>query len=319
MDKAARDKIRRTSRCDQIQYLNGLCDIASKDTIARRLHNFNNKFKRFLRCEYASSNSLKQIPHLASLIWGIQDYLRQLKIAPYSFNQELSAINKYLITTLDNLSTSKYNSQCPSYGEALLNCYLDLYITFTIRATQKEIDAHPNFLVNPLTGALLELDVLFEDFKLAFEFQGEHHYTNPTVQAKDITKRNLSSSNNHVLIPVNISQLSHSSLSSLICNSIKEQHNLTAFFNDFDNTHLNKKAAHQLYKVIQRMCLAHTLFKETLDWLDNKSQIYINGRIASSPISAQTEAPRINHISDSDDLDISTLYSRIPKLTRLEK
>lgn len=318
MDQAERNRIRKTARYNQLEYLNEYCNATQRDLLDKKFLNFNNKFKTFLRSEYASRNSLKQIPHLSSLIWGIQDYQRQLRLVPYGFTTELSIVNKYLITTLDRLSTSKYNSQCASYGEALLNCYLDLYITFTIRATPKEIDAHPNFLVNPLTGSLLELDVFFEDFKLAFEFQGEHHYTNPNVQVKDTTKQLLSSANNHVLIPVNISQLSHNCLASLICNSIKEQHDLTAFFNHFNNENVNKRSAHQLYKVIQRICLSHLLYKEAIDWLDAKSQTYINGRIPSSPISAQTNAPRINHKYDSEDLDISTLYLRIPKLRKLE-
>jgi len=318
MNKTERDMIKQKAQSNQRQYLESILDMSQKQTIGKKLDNFNNKFKRFLRCEYGSNNSLKQIPHLSALIWSIQDYQRQMHITLYSFHEELSILNYYIISALDSLSTSKYNSKCPSYGEALLNCYLDIYITFTIRATQKEIDAHPNFLINPLTGANLELDVLFENFKLAFEFQGEHHYTDTSTQTKDALKRGISTTNNHVLIPVNISQLSHECLSSLICNSIKEQKLLTSFVNDFENTNINGTALHQLYKVIQRIYLAHLLFKEALDWLDSRALNYINGRIPSSPISAQSSAPRIMHISDSMDLDIESLYARIPQLRRKE-
>ncbi len=318
MNKIERDKLKQVVQCNQKQYLNTLCDISHKLGNRKKIKNFNNKFLKFLRCEYTSNNSLKQIPHLSALIWGIQDFQRQINVDTYNFCKELSTINQYIIFALDSLLTSKYNSQCASYGEALLNCYLDLYITFTIRATKKEIDTHPNFLVSPLTGTFLEIDVLFENFRLAFEFQGEHHYTDTSTQIKDTIKCNLYISNNHVLIPVNISQLSHTCLSTLICNSIKEQKDLTGYINDFDKTNINKKTVHQLYKVIQRMYLTHTLFKETLDWLDDKAIVYINGRIPSSPISAQSNAPRIKHISNSTDLDIETLYSRIPRLRKME-
>lgn len=318
MNKNERDRIKKVAKCNQEKYLDTICNESDKQVIQKKFCNFNNKFKRFLRCEYFSNNALRQIPHLSALIWNIQEFQKQINVAIYGFCNELSVINRYLMVALEELANTKYNSKCPSYGEALLNCYLDLYITFTIRATQKQIDAHPDFLVNPLTGSLLELDVLFEDFRLAFEFQGEHHYTDNSTRIKDAIKCNLSISNRHVLIPVNISQLSHSRLSALICNSIIEQNELTDFIIAFDNRNINKKVVHQLYKVIQRMYLAHLLFKETLEWLDNKSLAYIEGRKSSSPISAQSVAPRINHVPGVIDLNIEELYEKIPQLKRNE-
>ena len=147
MNKAERNLIRRYSKHEQELYLETLSDVSEKVLFENRFKNFNNKFKRFLRCEFASNNSLKQIPHLSALIWNIQEFQRQLNIAPYNFLKELAVINQYLISALDILSSSKYYGKCPSYGEALLNCYLDLYITFTIKSTQKQIDAHLDFLV----------------------------------------------------------------------------------------------------------------------------------------------------------------------------
>lgn len=318
MNKSEREKIKQETKLQQELYLQKIIVDSEKALIARKFINFNNKFKRFLRCEFASNNSLKQIPLLSSLIFGIQEYQRQLGISQYEFAKELNAINKYLIFALDTLSSSKYNSKCPSYGEALLNCYLDLYITFTINRIDKEINAYPGFLINPLTGANLELDVLFENFKLAFEFQGEHHYTDSTTQTKDSFKLNSSNLNNHILIPVNISQLSHICLTSLICNSIKEQKSLTPLVNNLEKVELPQTTLYQFFKVIQRCYLAHKLFKETLDWLDIKSQNYINGRLPSSPVSASTCAPRLNHISDNDDLSIDELYRLIPQMRKLE-
>lgn len=113
-------------------------------------------------------------------------------------------LNDYLIYTLNELATTKYNGQCPSYGEALLNCYLDVFITFTTLKTEKEIGINPDFLINPLTGSKLELDVLFEGYKCAFEFQGEHHYTDANVIAKHVFKLNECKNTKRILIPVNI-------------------------------------------------------------------------------------------------------------------
>jgi hypothetical protein len=318
MDKKERDCIKIAVKYNQKCYLDTLNNASHMQMIQKKFQNFNNKFKRFLRCECFSNNALKQIPHLSALIWNMQEFQKQLHVEIYDFSKELSVVNQYLKVALERLADSKYNSKCPSYGEALLNCYLDLYITFTMRGTQKQIDAHPDFLINPLTGSLLELDVLFEKFRLAFEFQGEHHYTDSSTQNKDSIKRNLSITNGHVLVPVNISQLSHSSLSTLICNSIIEQNGLSCFVRNFDNTNLNKKVIHQLYKVIQRMYLAHLYFNETLEWLDNKALIYIRGRMLYSPISSQTVAPRINHTLGETDFNIEELYKKIPQLRKNE-
>lgn len=318
MDKLMRDKLKQECKAQQLHYIETITVSSIKNITISKFNDFNHKFKKFLRCEFASNNSLKQIPLISSLIWGIQEYQKQLGIHPYAFVKELNAINKYLIFALDALASSKYNSKCPSYGEALLNCYLDLYITFTINHIDKKIDAYPSFLVNPLTGSNLELDVLFENFRLAFEFQGEHHYTNLTTQTKDTFKLNSSHSNNHVLIPVNISQLSHTCLTTLICNSIKEQKGLTPLVHSHQKVELPQSTRTQFFKVIQRCYLAHILFKETLDWLDIKSQNYISGRLPSSPVSASTHAPRLNHISDDDDLSIEELYRLIPQMRKIE-
>ena len=74
MNKTERDMIKQKAQSNQRQYLESILDMSQKQTIGKKLDNFNNKFKRFLRCEYGSNNSLKQIPHLSALIWSIQDY-----------------------------------------------------------------------------------------------------------------------------------------------------------------------------------------------------------------------------------------------------
>lgn len=319
MTKSERMYIINQSRLEQKNFFCNLLGSPEKEQIAKKINNFNNKFNAFLRCEFASKNSLKRVSQLSSIIFSCMEYQKQKYIPQYEFKIELSVINKYLVYTLDTLLASKYNHHCPLYGESLLNCYLDLYITFTNNLTDKKIDAHPDFLINPLTGSNLELDVLFSDFKLAFEFQGEHHYTDASTQYKDNIKLMISSNNNHILIPINISQLSHRALSGLICNSIKEQQGLTALTNNLTPACASKKVLLNYCRIIQRCYLAHELYRETLNWLDEQSQIYINGRTSSSPVSALNVAPRINHLGDSEDLDIDTLYFRLPKIQRINK
>ena len=60
-------------------------------------------------------------------------------------------------------------------------------------------------------------------------------------------------------------------------------------------------------------------FRNKFIKLSPQSQIYINGRTSSSPVSALNVAPRINHLGDSEDLDIDTLYFRLPKIQRINK
>lgn len=221
--------------------------------------------------------------------------------------------------SLDGLILSKYNGQCASYGETLLNCYLDLFITFTTLKMEKKIGINPLFLVNPLTGNNLELDVLFEDYKLAFEFQGEHHYNDVNISNKDFLKLNICKETNRILIPVNIFQLNGNKLGMLIINSIKKQIGLNEVvnylnFGEYKSADNARKKLIRFFKVTQRSYLASQLFEQTLKWLDTKSDTYIINMQDRSPISATMEAPRVMHTVA--DLDIACIYNRIPMIRK---
>jgi hypothetical protein len=180
----------------------------------------------------------------------------------------------------------------------------------------------PGFLVNPATGALLELDVLFEDFRLAFEFQGEHHYTNPKDQRKDQIKLATCAAHRRILVPVNISQLNGPHLALLIGNSMKDQlglHDVLTLRNPsvFAQGGVSPQQLLQFSKAIQRIYLATTIFDESLTWIDGKAQDYVAKQLASSPISATTAAPR--QIAAVGDLDVATIYRGIRHITAIRK
>jgi len=143
-----------------------------------------------------SQNALKQVPNLARLVFGLQEDIRRFGLPAFSFDPEKRTINRSIVAALDARLASRYDGfgapRGPtSHGEALLHCYLDLFITFTVLQTPKAIGAKPSYLINPRTGNTgeLELDVTFEDFRLAFDFQGHPgHYSDPNTQAKDAFK-----------------------------------------------------------------------------------------------------------------------------------
>lgn len=319
MQKAEREAIKNTVKQNQRNYVGSIVETEYYTDIKIRIKNLQNKINRFLRTEYASKNSLKQIPNLSRIIFGLQEDMKRFGINIYEFDYEKKLLNNYLMHTLDGLIVSRYNSQCASYGETLLNCYLDLYITFTTLKMEKEIGMNPLFLVNPLTGNNLELDVLFEDYKLAFEFQGEHHYNDLNVSTKDSLKLSICKETNRILIPVNIIQLNSNKLGILILNSIKEQMGLNKVVNHLDFTEYlstgnSRKNLIRFFKVTQRSYLANQLFEQTLRWLDTKSDIYITNMQERCPISATMDAPRLLH--SEADLDIVTIYNRIPMIRK---
>ena len=163
------------------------------------------------------------------------------------------------------------------------------------------------------------MDVLFEDFKLAFEFQGEDHYNKPKVMAKDRFKLKQCPLNNRLLIPVNISQLNGEKLSILIANSIKDSIGLAEIIENDDFSVLVSKPNYikhisNLFKVVQRLYLSKVLFHETIIWLDVRSSKYILSLSGKCPISASTDAPR--YVNKLSDLTIEALYKSIPKLRK---
>lgn len=311
LDKPQRTKILREIKADHAMYIDSLTGVPNQEQLNTRFSNLQRKLRIQLRKEFGSSSSVKTIPNLARLIFGLHEDILRLGLPSYSFAKEKGVVNIYIREYLEDQKQSKYSGECASYGETLLNCYLDVFITLTVLKTPKKIGTRPAFLVNPLTGSRLELDVLFEDFRLAFEFQGELHYQRPKIQQKDKIKLKKSAKHKKVLIPVNISQLHSQTLQELIVNSLKDYLGLHDVLVTGDPSQFKKKTVskNQLLhfsKAVQRIYLSKIVFHDTLAWLDGEASAYIKGRAPSSPVSASVPAPRFRH--SSMDLDLDYVY-----------
>lgn len=294
MKSTERGRLLRRIRNSQSRHLESLAAGAVRDGCERKLRNFDTKYRAFLRTEVGSANSIKQVPRLGSLAYGIMHYQRQQGINPYGFSLEFEEINRRLTLTINQLAGTNYEGRGSSYGEALLNCYLDVYVTFTMLREPRLIPAYPKTLVNPLAGLILEIDTLFEGFKLAFEFQGDaSHFDDAPTSHKDEQKRTWAQRELVVLIPVNICQLSDGQLSSLICNSIKEQTGLLKAFNYFDVADCSRGSLGPFCKTLQRMDLAHRLYGTALPSVDARAGACIGMAHGEGWASALQDAPRV--------------------------
>lgn len=210
-----------------------------------------------------------------------------------------------------------------SRGEALLNCYLDVFITFTVLRTPKEIGAKPSYLVNPRTGnsGELELDVEFEGFRLAFEFQGHpSHYADPNTRVKDAFKLAELPVHSRILIPVNVSQLNSGALQSIIANSMKDHvgvHDVLVTGDplSFAPGTASPQQLLRFSKAVQRLYLAKSTFRDALDWIDAKARAYLAEPMHIGTVSATTPAPR--HAHSSHDLDLSSIYANLRCLAKI--
>ncbi|PZU99461.1 MAG: hypothetical protein DCF32_18670 [Leptolyngbya sp.] len=169
-----RQKYKATVKSNQKAYLAALTEQQKVTAnLESRFKNLRNKFSAQLRKESGSANSVKLIPTISRILFGLQEDFTRLSLPRYEFQTETEIINEYLISFLERQRITQYMGECQYYGETLLNIYLDLFITLTCLKTPRNIEHKPGFLVNPKTGNILELDVLLEEFLLAFEFQGE--------------------------------------------------------------------------------------------------------------------------------------------------
>jgi hypothetical protein len=332
MDRAERNKIVGPVKASHAAYLAESTTVSSPyvDGLRQRFANFARKFQAFTRKSAGSQNALKQVANLARLLFGLQEDIRRFRLPAYSFDSEKRVINRSIIAGLDERLTSQYDGfgapRGPtSYGEALLHCYLDLFITFTVMQTPKEIGAKPSYLINPRTGNTgeLELDVTFEDFRLAFEFQGHpSHYSDPNTRAKDAFKLAELPAHSRILIPVNVSQLNSGILESLIANSIKDQVGVHEVIANSDSSRFTPATASpqqllKFSKAVQRLYLADAIFREALAWVDGKASTYLAAPINAGTVSATTAAPR--HIIGNQDLDLATIYANLRYVTEVRK
>jgi len=210
---------------------------------------------------------------------------------------------------------SNYDGKFKFKGENLLNLYLELVIKFTILRTENNRNIRPDFLKNPLTGQSLELDIFYKDFKLAFEFQGEHHYSNLYQVEKDKEKLNLSCNNGILLIPINACQLNSTEIISLTINNIKDFYNLNDSITQKSKqtNQTNQTNIRDFQKLAQRMQLSLMIFHDSFSWLDNLSNNYINKAKRNTPNNHTINYPAPSLLK-TEILDIDTIYKNIKYL-----
>ena len=210
-----------------------------------------------------------------------------------------------------------------SRGEALLNCYLDVFITFTVLRTPKEIGAKPSYLVNPRTGnsGELELDVEFEGFRLAFEFQGHpSHYADPNTRVKDAFKLAELPVHSRILIPVNVSQLNSGALQSIIANSMKDHVGVHDVLVTGDPlSFVPEPLRHNNCFGFPRPCSASIWLNRPLGtpWTGSTPRLVpiSRSRCTLEPFQPPPPAPR--HAHSSHDLDLSSIYANLRCLAKI--
>lgn len=322
MEKSQRNRIIINIKKYNQQYLNSISGESYQTRFSARFDNLTVKTRSLMRKEFGSRKSMSELVTLGRLIVGFQEDIKQNKANKFEFVEYRKILSKYLINYLDTKLVSNYDRQCASYGETLFVLYLDLFITATICKTHRDLQANPSFLINPATGATLEIDVLFEDFKLAFEFQGEHHYTDRKTINKDLFKLHKCQAKGIILIPVNISQLNSRLLQTLIVNSIKDYlgiHDLFTIKRKDFNLPQNIKSSQLLKfcKLVERLHTSTFVFNECANWLDNLSAKYISNMQLRSPISSTTCAPK--QTIPIEDLDIEFLYRSLKHVANFRK
>lgn len=322
MDKADRNKIINPIKRRNQEYLAKISTFDYCDHFEQKFKNLTRKTQFLLRKERESENSIKHIPKIARIVAGFIQDIRRRGAPSYDFTEYFNILNHYLIGYLENKRTTKYEGKCASYGETLLVLYLDIFIAATVYKPDKKLQVHPPYLINPKTGSVLEIDVLLEDFHLAFEFQGEHHYTDAKVEAKDKFKLQECYRRGRILIPVNIVQLESNQLQILIVNSIKDFLSLNDIFTDKRDTFRleSSTSLRQLTnfcKVAERLHLSSIVFAESMKWLDDKAEKYKRKMQARSPISSTRAAPR--QMPTTVGLDIDFIYRRLKHVSEVGK
>lgn len=90
MTKTERAKTKDKIGENEKSYLNTLDISTCEDSIEKRMRNLRNIVSRFVRAEYASKNSLKQIPNISHIIFGLQEDMKIFHIVEYDFLEEKS-------------------------------------------------------------------------------------------------------------------------------------------------------------------------------------------------------------------------------------
>ena len=137
MDKPERTRLISPIKAGQAAYMRLLAGSAHEEMMGFRFRKLTRKLQDLLRKAESSANSLKVIPTIARLLFGLQEDIQRLRLPQFSFVRETEVLNRFIIAALNGRRASKYAGACDSYGEALLNCYLDLFITLTVWKTPR--------------------------------------------------------------------------------------------------------------------------------------------------------------------------------------
>lgn len=263
-------------------------ELIKKYNIEKRLANLKKFIISFLRKDKISSNKKKLFPKLERILFGLIQDFRRLEIEPIDINYEKTILNDSITDYINNILENRQ-----WYGQALLECYLEVYFNFTILKCKKKLEYRPEYLINPNTNQLLEYDIFYSDFDLAFEFQGEWHYIKEEQQIRDQIKIDISLERKKTLIHINAYQLNHLKLSELISNILITNHTK------------NSK------KVIQRIFASNLIYSEVLLYLDKKAEDYINNTKYKYPITSNNNA---NCIYSKTENTLLKNYNCIPSL-----
>lgn len=149
-----------------------------------------------------------------SVVTSAQDR-RERVVLPVGSNEErCGAMIKAIIRRIAQArSRIRDEGSKESIGETLMKEWLNLLIALNIYTD----NARPGFLINPLSGDVLEYDRWYPTARLAFEFQGPHHFRTTTLQAdpdalarqvtNDLVKLGLSQRNGITLVEVHPADL----------------------------------------------------------------------------------------------------------------
>jgi len=297
------------------KYIGGL-ETDKSSNLSYSLKGLKKYLNDLLRKTPTSENSVKQLIKLSKEINSIFDFIKQNGITPYDFILEREHINRYATEYLNQKLNTEYEGKCKWRGETLLNLYLEPIIKFTIAKTDSETNIRPDYLKNPLTGQNLELDILYTDFKLAFEFQGDFHYSNNYQKTKDEIKLKQSKEKGIIVIPVNACQLNSEKIFDLILNNIKDFYGLHEALLNKDKNPVEQKQRKNITafkKLSQRMHLSKFVFNKAFSWLDEESRKYNLSLIIKYPDTYTAVHPAPS-LLQTDVLNIDTIHNGLKYL-----
>jgi len=144
-----------------------------------------------------------------SVVTAAQDR-RERRVLPAGSNEQrceamIKAITRRLAQARSRI---RDEGSKESIGETLMKEWLNLLIALSLFTD----NARPGFLINPLSGDVLEYDRWYPGARLAYEFQGPHHFRTTKLQpdpnalarqvTNDLVKLGLSQRNDITLVEV---------------------------------------------------------------------------------------------------------------------